>query len=77
MFASQEFEDRRSKAERGRERKRERESPRGKRVRMSVEEDVMDWTGETRNNREWKRTIQIFVKVDGSRAIAMEMALSA
>ena len=36
----------------------------------------MDWTRVTRNKRQSKRTIQIFVKVDGSRAITREMALS-
>ena len=41
-----------------------------------VEKDVMDWTRVTRDKRQGKRTIQIFVKVDGSRAITMEMALS-
>ena len=41
-----------------------------------IEKDVVDWTKVTRNKRQSKRTVQIFVKVDGSRAITREMALS-
>ena len=36
----------------------------------------MDWTLVTRSTKQRRRTAQIFVKVDGSRTIMMEMALS-
>ena len=49
---------------------RKREGERDK----EIEKDVVDWTKVTRNKRQSKRTIQIFVKVDGSRAITREMA---
>ena len=41
-----------------------------------VERNVMDWTMVTRSAKQKRRTIQIFVKWDGSRTITMEMALS-
>ena len=36
---------------------------------MEIEKDVMDWTRVTRNMRQSKSTIQIFVKVDGCSAV--------
>ena len=41
-----------------------------------VEKDVMDWTVVTRNKRQKKKLIQIFVKVNGSKATPMEVSLN-
>ena len=43
---------------------------------QEVEKDVMDWTLVTRSKKQRRKTSQIIVKVDGSRTIAMETALS-
>ena len=41
-----------------------------------VEKDVMDWTVVRRNKRQRKRTVQIFVKVNGSKVTPMEVNLT-
>ena len=40
-----------------------------------VEKDVTDWTVVTRNKKQKRRMIQIFVKVNGSKGIPMEVSL--
>ena len=39
-----------------------------------VEKDVVDWTLVTRNTKQRRRTIKIFVKMGGCRTIMMEVA---
>ena len=59
----------------GEERERGRKGERGKKEEGSkqVEKDVMDWTVVTKNKRQRKKLIQIFVKVNGSKATTMEV----
>ena len=56
----------RGKKEEGREAEKERET--------EVKKDVTDWTVVTRKKR--RNTVQIFVKVDGSKVTPMEVSLS-
>ena len=56
------------KGERGKEEEREAEEEECK----QVEKDVTGWTEVTRNKR--KKMVQIFVKVDGMKTVAMEVS---
>ena len=56
------------KKEKGREAEEERDK--------EVKKDVMGWTVVTRSKKQRKRTIQIFVKVDGSKMTPMEVCLT-
>ena len=42
-----------------------------------VKEDVMGWTVVTRNRKQKRRMVQIFVKMDGARTVPMEVSLDA
>ena len=56
----------------------ERENGRGdeKEGDKEVKKDVTGWTVVTRSRKQMKRTIQIFVKVDGSKLTPMEASLT-
>ena len=58
----------REEREKGREAEKERDK--------EVKKDVTGWTVVTRSKKQRKRTIQIFVKVDGSMVTPMEVSLT-
>ena len=60
----------RGQAGRKKEEEKEAVGERGK----QVEKDVMDWTMVRRNKRQKKRTVQIFVKVNESKAFPLEVS---
>ena len=64
--------------ERERGERAEREKGRGaeKERDKEVKKDVTGWTVVTRSKKQRKRTIQIFVKVDGSKVTPMEVSLT-
>ena len=68
---------RKGEGERGREESKEEEEKEAEEEGSEqVEKDVMDWTVVTRNKRQKKKKlIQIFVKVNGSKATPMEVSL--
>ena len=68
----------RDQGEEGEKGQEERErGERGKREEgRDVEEDVTGWTEVTRSKKHRKRTVQIFVNVDGSKVTPMEVSLT-
>ena len=59
------------------EREKEQEKIKGrkrKRKSKQVNDNVMGWTVVTRSRKQRKRTVQIFVKVDGMKTVAMEVS---
>ena len=70
-----------NRGERGKERKgeggKEEEGTEAEEAeREQVKKDVTGWTVVTRSKKHRKRTVQIFVKVDGGKISAMEMDMS-
>ena len=64
----------RERGEKGREAEKERDVE--EEEREQVKKDVTGWTVVTRSTKHRKRTVQIFVKVDGGKTSAMEMEMS-
>ena len=63
-------------AKRGEREEREKERGAEEELDKEVKKDVTGWTVVTRSKKQRKRTIQIFVKVDGSKVTAMEVILT-
>ena len=62
------------KTETGEETKKEKGKEVQEETDKGVEKDPMDWTLVTRSKMQRRKTVQIFVKVDGSRAILMDVS---
>ena len=62
--------------ERGEREERENGSGDEKEEEKEVKKDVTGWTVVTRSKKQMKRTVQIFVKVDGSKLTPMEVSLA-
>ena len=64
------------KKETGEETKKEKTKEVQEETDKEVEKDVMDWTKVTRSKKQRRKTVQIFVKVNGSKATPVEVSLT-
>ena len=64
------------KKEIGEETKKEKRKEVQEETDKKVEKDVMDWTKVTRSKKQRRKTVQIFVKVNGSKATPVEVSLT-